>query len=381
MRAAVLSGIAGRELEFLKLLTPGGVRSGVEGLEPLLLDVGRSLGGSVNPGTLVQITQTVMAHGSDVLLAGFAEGVRARKLPFSLDAARAANLAVDAANAALPEHQRRAAISLLSLAGFEQSGEVLLTLAVKEKNPALHTAVCRGLAGFQRAGSVGVLLKKDAWALFTPMQRENLLSALLDRSANLPEFLDAIERGALPAGAIPAVRRGAFLKHADVGIRARAEKVFAAATGDRQKAFDDAKAALALKADAKHGREVFKNTCAICHRLDREGSAVGPDLLDMRNQPKESILFHIVVPDAEIAPAFTAYIAETKDGRSLAGILASETPTAITLRGPLAQETSLLRSEIKKLEALQNSLMPAGLDAAMTRRDLADLLGYLKGED
>ena len=66
---------------------------------------------------------------------------------------------------------------------------------------------------------------------------------------------------------------------------------------------------------------------------------------------------------------------------SVAGILASETPTAITLRGPLAQETSLLRSEIKKLEALQNSLMPAGLDAAMTRQDLADLLGYLKGED
>ena len=85
MRAAVLSGIAGRELEFLKLLTPGGGRNGVERLEPLLLEVGRSLGGSVNPGSLAEVARTVMAHGSDVLLAGFAERVRARKLPFSLD--------------------------------------------------------------------------------------------------------------------------------------------------------------------------------------------------------------------------------------------------------------------------------------------------------
>ena len=107
---------------------------------------------------------------------------------------------------------------------------------------------------------------------------------------------------------------------------------------------------------------------------------MGPDLLDIRNQPKENILFHIVVPDAEIAPAFTAYVVETRDGRSLGGIVASETPSAVTLRGPMAADTSVLRADIVRMEAFPGSLMPTGLEAAMSPQDLADLLAFLKGE-
>jgi putative heme-binding domain-containing protein len=114
--------------------------------------------------------------------------------------------------------------------------------------------------------------------------------------------------------------------------------------------------------------------------LDREGHAVGPDLFDIRRQTKENILFHIVNPDAEIAPAFTAYLAEAKDGRVLSGILVGDTPTSITLRGPLGVEATLLRSDLAKLEALPGSLMPTGLEAGLSKQQLADLLAYLKGE-
>ena len=62
---------------------------------------------------------------------------------------------------------------------------------------------------------------------------------------------------------------------------------------------------------------VFKKTCAPCHRLDREGTPVGPDLFGIRNQPKEAILLHILVPEHEITPGFTAYIVTTKEGRPL----------------------------------------------------------------
>ena len=80
--------------------------------------------------------------------------------------------------------------------------------------------------------------------------------------------------------------------------------------------------------------------CASCHRLDREGHAVGPDLLDIRSQPKESILLHVVVPDYEIAPGFAASNVELKDGRSLTGIVASETPESITLSGIIPSSAS-----------------------------------------
>ena len=86
------------------------------------------------------------------------------------------------------------------------------------------------------------------------------------------------------------------------------------------------------------------------------------------------------MPEAEVAPAFAPYAVETKDGRTLAGLLVSETPTSLTLRMPLAQEETFLRSDVARIEALPGSLMPAGLEAAMTRQELADLLAYLKGE-
>jgi putative heme-binding domain-containing protein len=100
----------------------------------------------------------------------------------------------------------------------------------------------------------------------------------------------------------------------------------------------------------------------------------------MRNQPKESILFHIVVPEAEVAPAFAPYLVEMKDGRALSGVLSSETATSLTLRMPLGAEETILRANTTRVEAMAGSLMPAGLEAAMSRQDLADLLGYLKGE-
>ena len=71
---------------------------------------------------------------------------------------------------------------------------------------------------------------------------------------------------------------------------------------------------------------------------------------------------------------------ETKDGKSFGGVLASETTDSITLRGPLATETSLLRSDLAKLEALSTSLMPNGFEASLSNQDFADLVAFLKGD-
>ena len=135
-----------------------------------------------------------------------------------------------------------------------------------------------------------------------------------------------------------------------------------------------------MKSDPARGRAVFRRECASCHRLDREGSAVGPDLFGVRNQPKEAILLHILVPDQEITQGFAAYTVATRDGRVLTGLIASETPTSITLRQPLGKEDTILRAEIDELSAGKQSLMPQGLEKSISRQEFADLLAYLKGE-
>ena len=276
---------------------------------------------------------------------------------------------------------RLSIIRLLGRSTSKIASERLISEWEKATEDATRSAVAASLVALDGDRASKVILAPGAWAHYSPTVRETVLNALLARRAQLQPLLAALEAGELPVSALNPAQRRIFTDHKDPAIRERAEKLFGKAiAGDRTKAFDEAKAALALTAHAEHGREVFKTFCATCHRLDREGYNVGPDLLDMRNQPKESILFHIVVPEAEVAPAFAPYLVETKDGRTLGGILASETATSLTLRMPLGVEETILRTNVAKLEAAPGSLMPAGLEAAMSRQDLADLLGFLKGE-
>ncbi len=281
----------------------------------------------------------------------------------------------------LKREERARIIRMLGRSTWEMAGVELSSAWRKEADEQTRIAIASSLVSLDPVRASKVLLAPGAWARCNATLRETILNFLLARPEQIEPLLAASESGEPPASAFSTTQRTLFLKHKDPAIRERAEKLFGTPlAGDRTKAFEDAKAALALTPNAEHGREIFKTFCATCHRLDREGYNVGPDLFDMRNQPKESVLFHIVVPEAEVAPAFAPYLVETKDGRSLSGILASETAASLTLRMPLGVEETILRTNVAKLEAAPGSLMPAGLEAAMSRQDLADLLGYLKGE-
>jgi putative heme-binding domain-containing protein len=146
------------------------------------------------------------------------------------------------------------------------------------------------------------------------------------------------------------------------------------------KAYDDWKSVIGLKPAPRNGRAIFKQHCGVCHRLDREGVNVGPDLFGIRNQPKEAILLHVIVPEHEIAPGFTAYEVETKDGRTLTGLIVADTPAAVTIRGGQGQEDTIARSNIASMSSHGLSLMPQEMEKNMSRQDMADLLAFLKGE-
>jgi putative membrane-bound dehydrogenase-like protein len=388
-RAAVLSSSANREWQLLKAILarlPDSAAAPVE----LLSDLGTTIGAGTAPGAaseaardLITLSESRYFSVTLPLLAGFAS-----RAPSALGdtSSNAIEYVVQQALRVLASStdsiaQRIYACVLLGQTSFPRAGGPLLQIALGDLPIELRHAAIRALSSFGDSQVSMALLDSGRWLNFTPGLREAVLGALVTRDIHLPGILAAMENGALPASALTSQQRAIFLKHKNPAIRERAEKLFGTASaGDRAKAFEEAKAALGLAANGEHGREVFKTHCAICHRLEREGVAVGPDLLDMRNQPKESILFHLIVPDAEIAPAFSTYLAETKDGRTLSGVLVSETATSVQLRMASGAEETLLRTQLAKLEALPNSLMPAGLEAAMSQQDLADLLAFLKGE-
>jgi putative heme-binding domain-containing protein len=223
-----------------------------------------------------------------------------------------------------------------------------LSIYVRDNEPVeVQTAALRAMTRRNTAEAANLLLSEQRWRSYPPGLRLAVLDSLLGRAKSHGAVLDAMEAGTVQPGVIPTARRQQLLESKDEVIRARASKLFSKASGaERQKAYEEAKACLSLNAKPENGREVFKRACASCHRLDREGFAVGPDLFDIRNQPKESILLHIIIPEQEIAANFTAYTCETRDGRTITGLLVADTPAGVTLRQAQGVEESVTRATL-----------------------------------
>ena len=417
LRAAVFSSIAGRESEFLDRLMEQWIED-VPNSAALLSELGRLLGASQPteawPG-LIHKTLAARAVDYDAraglltgfdsrapLLTGLADSLRNRGIAREQGAVLGAVLATatanrDADSAALaalfsaalklagdtaqPVARRQIALALLAHAEFAQVGKELLTLVDTQQPSEVQSGAVRALGGMTDPVISATLLAEDRFPAYTPLLREEVLSAMLSSGQHLPGLLAAIEAEIVPTSAIDSLRRKRLTEHREPAIRERAAKLFAAGQpGDRAKVYEDYKSVLALAPDPENGRQAFKKACAGCHRLDREGSPVGPDLFGIRNQPKEAILLHILIPEAEITPGFAAYALETKSGRVLTGLIASETPTSVTIRQQLGKEETVLRSDIEQLVSSKLSLMPQALEKSLTKQELADLVAYLKGE-
>ncbi len=277
--------------------------------------------------------------------------------------------------------RRRWGAAFAAYSDFPTAGQTLLGLVEPGQPDVLQAAAVKSLIGMQDDAVVVALLAPERFRRYTPRLREEVLQALTSATHHLPALMAALESGAVNPADIDLSLRRQLTENRDEAIRSRAAKLWGTAgNSDRDAVYQDLKSVVDLAAVPENGWRVFGRNCAQCHRLDRQGFAVGPDLFGIRNQPKETILLHILIPDREITSGFAAYSVLTKDGRSLSGLVASETPTSITLRQPLGKEEVLLKQDIEELSASSTSLMPQGLEKTISRQEFADLLAYLKGE-
>ena len=187
-------------------------------------------------------------------------------------------------------------------------------------------------------------------------------------------------RRAIATSALGASRWRRLTGHSQPAIRSRADALYTATGAGRavEAQARTQRAVLARAGDAGRGGAVFASFCAACHTFNGSGGRVGPDLSGIRNQPADALLLHIAVPDYEITPGYEAYTVQTRDQRTLFGRLESEAPNSITLRDAAGQAHTVLRTDVTAMNSATSSLMPTGLDQAMSPRQLADLIAYLK---
>ena len=132
------------------------------------------------------------------------------------------------------------------------------------------------------------------------------------------------------------------------------------------------------------GKESFqKLACVQCHKLGKEGYAYGPELVDAFKRYKNDraeVLRQILEPSLVIADRYRNYQFELKDGDEFPGMIIKEDPDTLTVHtGPSdALIRTVKKSDLKKRELQNSSLMPVGLLNLLTKDQILDLLAYLE---
>lgn len=135
--------------------------------------------------------------------------------------------------------------------------------------------------------------------------------------------------------------------------------------------------ALEMPADMKKGYEVFRKNCATCHKFDKEGAEIGPELTQIGKKfDKAGLLDAIVNPSASMAFGYEPFIITTKDKNTYYGFLVGDGQT-VTLKDLAGQLTSIKKANIASRKQLKNSLMPEPSSMGLKEKDLSDLAGFL----
>ena len=138
--------------------------------------------------------------------------------------------------------------------------------------------------------------------------------------------------------------------------------------------------------DADAGRAIFtakpEAGCVRCHSVDGKGGQIGPELTWHRHTTERAhLLESIIVPNATMAVGYQCALLKLADGEEISGVITSETADALTLTSVVDGKTrKLTTAEISERTPLP-SPMPPHFGAALSKREIRDLIEFLATGD
>ncbi len=142
------------------------------------------------------------------------------------------------------------------------------------------------------------------------------------------------------------------------------------------------------KGNSKKGEAVFiskKAACVTCHVTGAAKSPVdyarslGPHLLTIgKRRSRRDLLESIVFPSASFARSYEPYVLRLRDGNVVSGVIVGESESELKIAKHGTYSFSVKVQSIESIDASKISVMPAGMDKALSRQEIADLLAYLE---
>ncbi len=248
-------------------------------------------------------------------------------------------------------------------------------------DPALRGPAIRALAAYNDPATPGTLLKR--YAALSPAERDDAIATLASRPAWASSLLDAIRSGIVPRRDVNTTIARQILGFGDPKLTASLESSWGALRPTaKDKAPLIAKYKAILQSDAlpppdpDRGRGLFGRICAQCHKLFGQGGDVGPDLTGSDRANPDYILENVLDPSASVGRDYTLTTVATTDGRVVAGLVKSQSPTALVIQ-TASERITLPREDIEAIKPSNASMMPEGQLDPLTPQEIRDLFAYL----
>jgi putative membrane-bound dehydrogenase-like protein len=217
------------------------------------------------------------------------------------------------------------------------------------------------------------------WKYFTPELHDESVNLMTENNIRIAALLEAIEKNSIPATAIGWGRSVHLMTNEDVTLKNKARKLLDQFKLDKEKIQEKFEGVENVIGDVVNGKKVFEVNCAVCHQVSTQwGKDFGPDLSSIRNQTKRSILVQIIEPNKAIADGYEFWTVKNRLGNSYAGIIASESSNAITIKMLDGKRITIGREDITEITSSAISAMPEGLGNQINKEEMIDLLEFLR---
>ena len=292
------------------------------------------------------------------------------------DAARR-NMAI-VRNRAASIDERRRALNILTAQRRPQLADELPSL-IQEGD--LRIDAIRAIAGFD-SDTLGTLLIQR-YSTLSAGEKSEALQTLAARRRYGRLLTDALANGTIPRGDVPVHLARQLLRVVGTAFTDVWGPVERSATEERTYAryrallSDDAM----RQAAVQNGRSIFQRTCGVCHMMYGQGGTIGPDLTGSNRGNLDYLLLNVLNPNAEVQDAYKMVVVTTRDGRTFAGNVVTETDRQLTLRVVGRDAAVINKADIQSREVTAASMMPPGLIETLTDREVIDLVGYLRAVD
>ena len=276
------------------------------------------------------------------------------------------------------------ALRVMALAGLQKlkSPELKnsVEFSLKDSDPTVRSQARRVLVSIDPVRGVKSLSETITGDSISEQQAAVATLAGLkrdDADALLGSWFDQLLKGSLP----PALH----LDLIDAGTQRGTPKLL-----EKIKAFNKTRSAkdhlkdyreALFGGNAERGREIFSGradlSCRRCHKIDKSGGDVGPDLSRIGlDKTREYLLESVIDPNKQIAKGFETVILAMADGKIHAGIVKNDAEEELRLQLPDGRLITVKKSEIDE-RTVGKSGMPDDLVKKLTKFEIRDLVEFL----